>query len=365
MLDLGIELAYEHVFGVRPRVLGYAEREAYAAALLLARMEEQSLEPAPVFCGDFRELDARPLRGRVGIFAAGLPCQPYSSAGKQRGLADERSYGKDGDGPLPHALRIIAESEPALVCLENVPQWVTKGAFRRFGESLCALGYEIEEPLFARASDVGASHRRERVFILAYLPSRVSYRGGPDATGRGTDFAVLSRAMGDAEGERRGARGAESMFFSGRDAAAESSGAMADAERGGQPGRGERGGESCDAAPDREAMADASGAGWTEPKQRGERGETGAAYRGESTAEFCGPFFAPGPEDAENWARTLRNDAHLAPAVESGFRVLADGVALLLDASHPDQLRSAGNGVVALQAAAAFVHLFRRLKTEN
>lgn len=391
MLDIGVKLAFEHVFGVLPRVLGYAEREAYAAALLLARMEEQSLEPAPVFCGDFRDLDARPLRGHVGLFAAGLPCQPYSAAGQRKGLRDERSYGKGGDGPLPHAIRILSECAPALVCLENVPQWVTSGAFRRFGDSLAALGYEIEDPLFVRASDVGASHRRERVFILAHLPGqrrllqlpagpRPEGRGAPHAQRRGPAMAEPDRqrasephhgpdadgggrdAWEASEGERWGARGAESGLHGGRDAPAEPGGPVADAERGGLREQWGPRREPCDATPEGEGMADAGGEGWQSGSQLGSLScEADSAALGDSTPEFRGPFFAPGPDAFDAWAHTLRNAPHLAPALESGVCVLADGMAFSLDASRPDQLRCAGNGVVALQAAAAFAHLFRRL----
>jgi hypothetical protein len=57
---------------------------------------------------------------------------------------------------------------PPLVFIENVSTFVTRGWFRPAGEKLCELGYEIEDPFFLRAGDVGAPHRRERVFILAH-----------------------------------------------------------------------------------------------------------------------------------------------------------------------------------------------------
>lgn len=366
MLDIGVKLAFEHVFGVLPRVLGYAEREAYAAALLLARMEEQSLEPAPVFCGDFRDLDARPLRGHVGLFAAGLPCQPYSAAGKRKGLRDERSYGKGGDGPLPHAIRILSECSPALVCLENVPQWVTSGAFRRFGDSLAALGYEIEDPLFVRASDVGASHRRERVFILAHLPGQrrlLRLPAGPGPEGQGTPHAERrGPAMADDQSERRGPECLPCRIGTKHPEFGDGGGCVADAERGGLREQWGPRREPCDAAPQGEGMADAGGEGWQSGSELGSlSGQADGAALGDSTPEFRGPFFAPGPDAFEAWAHTLRNAPHLAPALEPGVCVLADGLALPLDASRPDQLRCAGNGVVALQAAAAFAHLFRRL----
>lgn len=170
MLDLGVYLACERL-GWRAVPAVCCEWEAYAAAVLLARMEDASLEPCPVWCGDLAGFDGRPWRGAVDIAIAGLPCQPYSLAGQQLGNADERSFG-DGDGPLPQYLRILSEMRPAMVFLENVPAWVVGGWFREFGEELSGLGYEIEDPLFVAAEDVGASHRRERVFLLAHCQSQ-------------------------------------------------------------------------------------------------------------------------------------------------------------------------------------------------
>lgn len=152
-LELGLQLAIPGY-----RCLCHVERESYAAAILLARMEEQIMEPAPIFAGDLADFDARPFAGLVDILSAGIPCQPYSVAGRQEGHADERAL-------WPEFVRIVGECRPALVFLENVPafaQW-----FREPGERLCELGYEIESPLFLAAEDIGAPHKRERVFILA------------------------------------------------------------------------------------------------------------------------------------------------------------------------------------------------------
>ena len=162
MLDLAVELVFPNA-----RVACFAEWESYAASVLLARMEDSCLEPAPVWCGDIGDLDARPFLGVVDILTAGLPLPTLQLAGKRTGNSDHRSFG-DGDGPLPNALRIISECRPAMVFLENVPAWVRGGWFRQFGDQLSGLGYEIGEPLFLAAGDVGASHERERVFILAH-----------------------------------------------------------------------------------------------------------------------------------------------------------------------------------------------------
>lgn len=72
-------------------------------------------------------------------------------------------------------------------------------------------------------------------------------------------------------------------------------------------------------------------------------------------------IFAPGPSDPR-WPAIIAASPWLAPATQSGVRVVADGLALVVDQSRRDQLRCIGNGVVPLQAACAVVELVRRLK---
>jgi len=67
-LDLGVKLACPGA-----RTVCFVEWESYAAAILLARMEDETLEPAPVFCGDLREFDGSWWQGRVDLVAAGYP----------------------------------------------------------------------------------------------------------------------------------------------------------------------------------------------------------------------------------------------------------------------------------------------------
>lgn len=164
MHDVGLGAVFD------ARTVCYVEREAFSASQLAALMEAGCLDAAPVW-SDLATFDARPWRGVVDCVVAGLPCQPYSVAGKQLGNTDKRAIG-DGDGPIVHFLRIVRECRPAVVFLENVPAWVVGGWFRPVGEQLCELGYELEAPLFLGADDVGASHQRERVWLMAYEPSR-------------------------------------------------------------------------------------------------------------------------------------------------------------------------------------------------
>jgi DNA (cytosine-5)-methyltransferase 1 len=62
---------------------------------------------------DVTEWHASRLRGQVDLFAGGVPCPPFSKAGKQLGAGDERDL-------FPHALRLVRECKPRAVMLENV-----------------------------------------------------------------------------------------------------------------------------------------------------------------------------------------------------------------------------------------------------
>ncbi|MCC6358082.1 MAG: DNA cytosine methyltransferase [Phycisphaerales bacterium] len=319
------------VLGLAPRVLGYVEREASAAAWLLARMEAATVEPAPVWCGDLCDLDARPMRGWVDLVVASPPCQPYSSAGKRLGNADERSHGA-GDGPLPHTVRIIDECRPALVWFENVPEWVTGGHFRGFGEELCGLGYDISPPIFLAAADVGAPHERERVFILC----RLADAGGSSVFASTAGLAIRSRGgvassagsrMADAKGPRR-----------------EGQEPAGDTRTGGRAGEQHRGMGNAERADARAGEA-------------GEQGGAGIGRRGLPDAGDGIPMFPPGRNDYAAWAALAAGglDPACMPAVERGLSALAHGLGF----SNSELLRLGGNGVVPLAAGAAFIAAFR------
>lgn len=402
MLDEAFRLGCEYL-GLRSRTALCCEWESYAAACLLARMEEQSMEPAPIWCGDLRDLDCRPFRGSVDAIIAGLPCQPYSCAGKQKGLADERSYG-DGDGPIPNFLRIVAECQPSLVFCENVPPWVRGGWFRPVGEELCGMGYTLTEPLFVTAESVGASHRRERVFVLAHRTGGrlgrlwQSPRGDGFADGRNEELANARRqrrskntrsALGDETANGRAGRiGSEPNSdhepervdanvddaAGPRSAHASERGKQSEADRqSGMPRSGERCADAVDNAVSSGRRIDKPGRRSDRRTAPGRAGE-GMANAERSRPQGDGPaieerrdvteprntdwgIFAPGP--GADWASIPE---HLWPAVKPGFRVLADGMALVLDESRTDQLRCGGNGVVPLAAAVAFVELMRGAK---
>lgn len=94
------------------------------------------------------------------IISGGFPCQDISNAGKRAGIDGERS------GLWSEYARIIRELRPRYVVVENVAALLGRGMERVLGD-LAACGYNAEWQSI-RASDVGAPHRRERIWIVAY-----------------------------------------------------------------------------------------------------------------------------------------------------------------------------------------------------
>ncbi len=100
------------------------------------------------------------------ILTGGFPCQPHSVAGKRRASADERNL-------WPEFYRIACELRPDWILVENVPGLLSSEAGRFFGgilRDLAEIGYDAEWHCL-RASDLGAPHIRERLFLVAYPTS--------------------------------------------------------------------------------------------------------------------------------------------------------------------------------------------------
>lgn len=111
--------------------------------------------------GDMREFDPRPFKG-VDLVAGGLPCPPFSIAGKQLGERDERNL-------FPTALDIIDEIRPGAVMIENVKGFlgaVFEDYRLRLKAQLSAMGYWTDWRLL-NASDFGVPQLRPRVVIVA------------------------------------------------------------------------------------------------------------------------------------------------------------------------------------------------------
>jgi DNA (cytosine-5)-methyltransferase 1 len=104
--------------------------------------------------------DARPFRGRVDVVAAGLPCPPFSKAGKQLGNLDERNL-------FPAALRIIEEVQPRAVIIENV-RGILDAVFEDYRTFISGqLSDYWTDWKLLNASDYGVSQLRPRVNFIA------------------------------------------------------------------------------------------------------------------------------------------------------------------------------------------------------
>jgi len=121
-------------------------------------MRDGSIDDAPLW-DDLRTFDGRPWRGIAEAMFGGIPCQPWSVAGKREGEADERDL-------WPDFRRVLCEVRPRFALVENVPGLLVRGLGRILGD-LAEVGYSAEWDVLS-AAGVGAPHRRERVWIVAY-----------------------------------------------------------------------------------------------------------------------------------------------------------------------------------------------------
>ena len=336
----GLDLAVRDALPGARCVL-YVERDLTAAAVLAARMEDETLDAAPIW-SDLCTLDTGRWRGRVAGVIGGIPCQPFSVAGKRRGTDDERHL-------WPHALRIIRECGPEFVFIENVG-----GSVRDLGEGLVRpdlerLGYRTAAGIFT-AAEVGAPHRRERLFILAQ---------------RDGELGHIQQRAARAESDRGGTELAHTGHGAGSPELGQSQ--MGEQKQSGlhPAGVGERS----------EGVGNANQQGLQERISI-----AGMGYKTRSRPSWPFPW-PPGPSDTDAWGRVLAIRPELAPAIrdvadsahrkvrqlgvsprfsdayrlasEPEVRPLADGPAGGA-LGRADMLRLLGNSVVPAQAAYAF-----------
>ena len=153
----GLDLGFHRAFPGAHTVC-YVENEIPAAAILAHNIKKGQLDAAPIW-SDLKTFDPRPFRGRVDAILGGYPCQPFSVAGQRRGTEDPRHL-------WPYIARIVDAIRPRICVFENVRGHVRLGLSEVLGE-LGRLGYRVRAGIFS-AAEVGAPHRRERVFIMAY-----------------------------------------------------------------------------------------------------------------------------------------------------------------------------------------------------
>jgi len=127
---------------------------------------------------DVRLFNGAPYRG-IDLLAGGVPCPPFSKAGKQLGRDDERDL-------FPEALRLVDECRPRAVMLENVRGFLD-AIFEDYRSNLKRqlerMGYALDWRLL-NASDFGVSQLRPRVVIVAIRKELSPYFSWPTSYSR-------------------------------------------------------------------------------------------------------------------------------------------------------------------------------------
>jgi DNA (cytosine-5)-methyltransferase 1 len=220
----GLDLAVEEVFSAR--TVWHVELDPAASRVLEAHWAVPNHH-------DITETDWTTVEP-VDVITAGYPCQPFSHAGDRKGTDDARHIWPS----VAEAIRVL---RPRYCVFENVAGHRSLG-FDRVLCDLAALGFDAWWTS-VRASDVGAPHRRERLFILAADASNVGHERGwrtwDGRTGPANHRQSPSDTPSDGRDERRadvgrcGTGGPTGQKLGPWDGA----GTAADAERGGRDGR--------------------------------------------------------------------------------------------------------------------------------
>lgn len=164
---IGGDVAAFRQAGLVHEMVAVAEFDPLAATVLKQKF------PAILNLGDITAIDNwKDFYGHVDLLIAGIPCQPYSSAGKQRGANDTRDLSRE-------VLRIVADVSPRFLLIENVPQFATVDGgkpFRAFTDGLRGAGYTTGHRVIDASGFV--AQRRKRLFVCGH---RGDAGTGPDA----------------------------------------------------------------------------------------------------------------------------------------------------------------------------------------
>ena len=278
------------------RTVAFCEVDPFCRAVLA-----QHWPGVPIY-DDVRTLTATALRRdgiAVDLICGGFPCQDISHAGKRAGLEGARS------GLWSEYRRLVGELRPRVVVVENVAALLGLGMGTVLGD-LSALGYDAVWDCIP-ASAVGAPHRRDRVWIVAYAArdeqGRQVERTERERTGAGCQ--PISSPMAHTSGQRDEPL-REPRDLAGTGGQAQGEGHQRERRRRTADGR-------------REDVADANGPRRAQPQWAGE------ALSGTGSSEPSGPI-------GGGWGAWL---------IEPDVGRVADGVP-----ARVDRLRALGNAVV-------------------
>jgi DNA (cytosine-5)-methyltransferase 1 len=349
----GLDLAAKSVFGARP--VWFADNDPDAARVL-KHHHRRIPNLGDITALDFADRVAVP---GIDILAAGWPCQDISIAGRGEGL-------KKGNrsGLWFTVAAAVRDLRPDLVLLENVAQLRRRG-LDQVQADLAGSGYHTEW-LCLRASEVGAPHRRARMFVLAWRPCERADQLLATAAAHPDRFGWHTRA-GLREGEASRCRRGRSHY---------SDGAHQHQPAATKP----------TAVPDAESFRRAEGR--AEPARVKRRPDAhlcdrttgpapGRARRGAALTTLTGHSSYPWgvyTDAVRRWEHVLGRPApdptqpgrHGHPRMRPEFSAWLMGLptddylAAVSDVSRIAALRLAGNGVVPHQAETAFRELARR-----
>ena len=329
MLDEGFRQGLVSLGLSAPKPVCYVERDFEAGALLVDKILSGKLDEAPIWT-DSNTFDCKPFIGKVDAVIGGFPCQPWSVAGSRKGEEDERWL-------WDHIKRITVEVRPRFLFLENVPGLLVGGGLHTILGDFAEIGYDAEW-ISLPAAEVGASHKRERIFILAHangkgLQGRWPQHELQKNSGQ-SEISGSSNDVGSTELDNSKHNGHVTSEVS-RDIG---QGSYQDKERSQDTSQSKRPSERI--------------------PQTGNMGNHGER-----------PTFAPRPNNPI-WDDIIKYRGDLAPATaktsESEIRGMVNGVARKLDTiSRTGILRYLGNGVVPQQAATALAILYERIANET
>ncbi|WVX88630.1 DNA methyltransferase [Gordonia phage CheeseTouch] len=282
----------------------------------------------------------------VDILTGGYPCQPFSAAGRRQGTNDERHL-------WPYVREAIRHLRPRYTVLENVAGHRSLGFDRVLGD-LAEDGMHVRWTSI-RASDVGACHHRERLFILVTDPHGDAVREQPVTQSWRSSSTVVRRSRSDASD--------------------------ADSFRRGQSERQPCAGEPKESADFRSVpvFSDTPGGGrdgWPPESIRQPKARTPASRGGEDARRIEWGDYTPA---VRRWERVTRpapsptepnsNDRpRLNAAFAEWMMGLPDGhVTAVPGLSRAEQLKAIGNGVCPPQAyqALTILNSLTRIETAS
>ena len=207
----GFALAGQWVWGNDHEIVGFCEIDKYCHKVL-----NKNFPGVPIY-EDIQKLNGKDFND-IDLITGGFPCTDISVAGRGKGLIDEETGEKTRSGLWFEMLRIISEVRPRFALIENVPMLTIRGGTRVIAD-LTKIGYDAEWTIIG-ADDVGAWHKRKRIWIVAYekecpntnsdgcdYGKRSAKKDSKRITGKGrmerNQFTKLCRDVSDTDGTRR------------------------------------------------------------------------------------------------------------------------------------------------------------------